>query len=87
VCFLFNSIEEYFCTNAIDYHYCSVVQLEVRDGNSSRSSFITQDCFGYPLFCCLLVCLFFYMKLKIVLSRSPKKLMGLLLIKWPFSLY
>ena len=31
------------------YHYCFVVQLEVRDGDSSRS-FIVQDCFGYPVF-------------------------------------
>ena len=29
------------------YHCCSVVQLEVRDDDSPRSSFIVQDCFGY----------------------------------------
>ena len=28
------------------YHYCYVVQLEVRDPDSSRSFFILQDCFG-----------------------------------------
>jgi hypothetical protein len=30
------------------YYYGSVEQLEVRDGDSSRSSFIFQDRFGYP---------------------------------------
>ena len=25
------------------YYYCSVVQLEIRDGDTSRSSFIEQD--------------------------------------------
>ena len=35
------------CTNNIRfYHYCYVVQLEVRDPDSSRSFFILQDCFG-----------------------------------------
>jgi hypothetical protein len=29
------------------YHYCSVVQLEVRDGDSPRSSFIVENCFVY----------------------------------------
>ena len=28
--------------------YSSVVELEVRDGDASRSSFIVQGCFGYP---------------------------------------
>ena len=33
------------------FHYCrSVIELDVRDGNASRSSFIVQDCFGYPGF-------------------------------------
>jgi hypothetical protein len=31
------------------YHYCSVKQLEVRDGDTSRNSFIVQDCFGYSV--------------------------------------
>jgi hypothetical protein len=30
------------------YHYCFVVQLEVRDGDSLRRSFIVESCFGYP---------------------------------------
>ena len=44
------------------YHYCSVVQLEVRDGDSSQSSFIVQDCFAYPdfLFVCWFVCSFVF---------------------------
>jgi hypothetical protein len=37
------------------YYYCSIVKLEVRDDDSSRSSFIVHNCFGYPLFC-LSVC-------------------------------
>lgn len=32
------------------YHYCSVTQLEVRDGDSLRSSFIVEDSFCYPVF-------------------------------------
>ena len=48
---------------------CSVVQLEVKDGNSSRSSYIVQDCFGFPvllllgffvLFCFVLFCFVLY---------------------------
>jgi hypothetical protein len=30
------------------YHYCSVIQLEVRDGDSPRISFLVKNCFGYP---------------------------------------
>jgi hypothetical protein len=29
-------------------HHCSVVQLEVRDAHSSRSSFIVENSFHYP---------------------------------------
>ena len=32
------------------YHNCSVVQLEVRDGDSTRSSFIVENSFCYPRF-------------------------------------
>ena len=33
------------------FHYCcSVIGFEVRDGNASRSTFVVQDCFGYPGF-------------------------------------
>ena len=31
-------------------YYGSVVEFEVRDCDASRSSFIVQDCFGYPGF-------------------------------------
>ena len=30
--------------------YCSVVQLEIRDGDISKTSFIVKDCFSYPGF-------------------------------------
>ena len=31
------------------FQYCiSVIEFEVRDCDASRSSFIIQDCFGYP---------------------------------------
>ena len=29
------------------YHYCSIVKLEVRDGDSSSCSFIGKNCFRY----------------------------------------
>jgi len=32
------------------YHYCSVILLEVRDGDSPRSSFIVEYSFRYPGF-------------------------------------
>jgi hypothetical protein len=32
------------------YHYYPVVQLEVRGGDTSRSSFNVHDCFSYPKF-------------------------------------
>jgi hypothetical protein len=40
------------------YNYCSVIQLEVRSGDSVRCSFIVQKCFGFPafLFVCVLFC-------------------------------
>ena len=34
------------------YHNCSIVQLEVREGDSKRSSFIVENSFGYPGFPC-----------------------------------
>jgi hypothetical protein len=30
------------------YHYCSVIQLKFRDGDSPRSSFIVENNFPYP---------------------------------------
>ena len=56
------------------YHYCSVIQHKVRDGNSTQSSFIVQDCFGSPGFFC-----FLDMKLRIGLSRSIRKCVGILM--------
>ena len=29
------------------YYYCPVLQLEIRDGDTSRHSFIVPDCFSY----------------------------------------
>ena len=37
------------------YHDCSAVQFVVRDGDSSRISFIVQDCFSYPGFVVVVV--------------------------------
>ena len=54
------------------FHFCSsIIELDVRDGDASGSSFVVQDCFGYPV-------LFFYMKLIIVFSESVKNCVGIL---------
>jgi hypothetical protein len=52
-------------------YYSSVVQFEVKDGNTFSSSFVIQDCFSYTASLC------FYVKLKIVLSRSMKNCVGI----------
>jgi hypothetical protein len=62
------------------YHKCSVVQLEVKDGYFTRSSFIVENSFCYPRLVLLLlflflffVCLFlFQMNLQIALSNLVK---------------
>jgi hypothetical protein len=54
-------------------HYCSVVQFEVRDGNSSRSSFIVENFFSSLGFT------FFHMKLRISVSMSVKNHVGILM--------
>ena len=54
------------------YNYSCVVELEIRGGDTSGSSFIVQGCFSYPGF-------FFHMKLSIVLSRSVKNCVGILM--------
>jgi hypothetical protein len=41
------------------YEYCTVIQLETRDDNSPRSSFIAENSFCYPVL--LFVCLLFQM--------------------------
>ena len=60
------------------YYYCYVARLEVRESNTSRSSFIVQGCFSYPG-----IFGFFHMKLRIILSKSVKNcvviLMGIVL--------
>jgi hypothetical protein len=48
LCLQFDSIDQliYFYTITLSiYHYCSVVQPEIRDGYTSRSSFIVQEFF------------------------------------------
>ena len=51
------------------HYYGFLVEFEVRDGNTSRSSFVVQDCIGFLL-------LFSHMKLSIVLSKSVKNFDG-----------
>ena len=55
------------------YHNCSVVQLEVRDGDSPRSSFIVENSVCYPGF------LLFQMNLEIALFNSMKNRVGILM--------
>ena len=55
------------------YYYNSIVELEVRDGDTSGISLIVQDCFSYPDF------LFFLKKLSVVLSRSIKNCVEILM--------
>ena len=55
------------------FHCCSsIIELDVRDSDASGSSFIVQDSFDNPGF-------FFHLKLSIVLSRSVKKCVGILM--------
>jgi hypothetical protein len=56
------------------YHYCFVVQLEVRVGDSSRGAYIVEKCFGYPRFF-----VFPHEVLRIALSRSVKYCVGILM--------
>ena len=55
------------------YHNFLVVQLEVRDSDSARSSFIVENSFCYPRF------LLFQMNLQIALSNSVKYCVGILM--------
>ena len=56
------------------FHCCnSVIELDVRDSDASRSSFIVQDCSGFSGF------LFFHMKLIVVLSRPVNNCVGILM--------
>ena len=54
-------------------YFSSVVEFEVRDCDASRSSFIVQDCFGYPGFW------LFHIKLSIILSPTSKNFAGVLM--------
>jgi hypothetical protein len=61
------------------YYYFSVVQLKIRDSDTSSSSFIVQDCFIYHEFLVFLVVAGFFsphLKLKIVFSGSIKNCVG-----------
>ena len=67
----FNSVPLVYLSVAVPvpcsfYHNCSVVQLEVRDGDSSRRSFILENSCCYPRV------LLFQMNLEIALSNSVK---------------
>jgi hypothetical protein len=44
------------------HYYCSIEQLDIRDGYSSRTFLILQDSFSYPVgfFICLFVCLLIF---------------------------
>ena len=54
------------------YHYCSVVQLEVKDGDSPRNSFIFENSFCYPE-----VFFLIQMNLRIAPSISVKNWVGI----------
>ena len=54
------------------YRNISEVQLEVRDGDSPRSSFIVEKNFRYPVFVVVVVVLLFQMNLQIALSNSEE---------------
>jgi hypothetical protein len=54
------------------YHNCSVVQLEVRNGDSTRGSFFVENSFCSPKF------LLFQMNLQIALSNSEE-------LSWNFN--
>lgn len=55
------------------YYYSSVVELEIKDGDTSGSFFIIQDCFSYPF------CFFPYEDPIPILSRSVKNCVGILM--------
>jgi hypothetical protein len=62
------------------YHSCSVVQLEVRDGDFPQKFFIVKNCLSCPgFFVCLFVCLFFHVKLRIAISMSVNNCSGIVM--------
>jgi hypothetical protein len=57
------------------YQNCSVIQLEIRDGASTRDSFIVEIRLCYPRFVVVAVVVFFFkfqMNLQIALSNSEE---------------
>jgi hypothetical protein len=75
----FDSIDQpvNFSTNIMQfYYYCFVVQFEASESDISRSYFIVQDFF---FFLATLDFLFFCLKFRIVLSRSVKNCVGILM--------
>ena len=74
------------------YHYCSVIQLEVRDGGSSRSSFIVEYNFHYSVFFCYSkwICKLFCLTLQRIELKfwwGLHCIYRLLLARWPFLQY
>jgi hypothetical protein len=73
------------------YDYCSVIQLEVSNGNSPRSSFIAENSFCYPgFFCyyrwiCKLLSLTLW-KIDLKFSWGLHWICRLLSTTWPFLL-
>jgi hypothetical protein len=62
------------CTSSMQfYHNCSVIQLEIRNGDSTKVSFIAENsfCYSSPLV--------FQMNLQIGLSNSMKNWFGILM--------
>jgi hypothetical protein len=75
---VFNSISLVYLSVTVPvpcsfYHNCSVLQLEVRNGDSTKGSFIVENSFG------ILGFLLFQMNLKIALSNSVKNRFGILM--------
>ena len=68
----FCSIEQPVCVSiqCSLYRYCSVIQLEVRDGDSSRSSFIILLLRIIFLLSCFLLLLLFHMQLRIAFCEE-----------------
>ena len=79
----FYSIDQPVCfsTNTICFfYYCCAMQLQIRDSDGSRNSFIVQDCFRYPGVFCLFVCLFvFPYEVKNSSFKELRKWVGLLM--------
>jgi hypothetical protein len=64
--------------HAVFNHHCSLIQLEVRDDNFLRSSFIVENSFHYPVFL-FLFCFCFVLFFGCCYSRG--------ICKFPFSHY